>query len=251
MFTLKYRNQLATLPRWAVKSVRWITALPYRGTGRDCRICQKSSSAFRAFGNPPRPNSRCAHCGSLERHRLFWLFAEQKTNLFDKREKQVLHIAPEPCLEPQLKRRLGRGYLTADFMDPRAMVRMDITDIQYPDDSFDVIYCSHVLEHVQEDVKAMRELRRVLKPDGWAVLLVPITAETTYEDPAVVDPRERLEKFGQEDHVRRYGWDYIDRLRSAGFNVEMFRVSDLASDADALRLGLGQAAGEIYCCRKS
>lgn len=131
------------------------------------------------------------------------------------------------------------------------MVRMDITDIQYPDDSFDVIYCSHVLEHVQEDVKAMRELRRVLKPDGWAVLLVPITAETTYEDPAVVDPRERLEKFGQEDHVRRYGWDYIDRLRSAGFNVEMFRVSDLASDADALRLGLGQAAGEIYCCRKS
>lgn len=251
MFTLKYRNQLATLPRWAVKSVRWITALPYRGTGRDCRICQNSSSAFRAFGNPPRPNSRCAHCGSLERHRLFWLFAEQKTNLFDKREKQVLHIAPEPCLEPQLKRRLGRGYLTADFMDPRAMVRMDITDIQYPDDSFDVIYCSHVLEHVQEDVKAMRELRRVIKPDGWAVLLVPITAETTYEDPAVVDPRERLEKFGQEDHVRRYGWDYIDRLRSAGFNVEMFRVSDLASDADALRLGLGQAAGEIYCCRKS
>ncbi|MEJ7591899.1 MAG: methyltransferase domain-containing protein [Planctomycetaceae bacterium] len=205
---------------------------------------------FRPYGNPPRPDSRCPCCGSLERHRLFWRFAEQKTNLFDTRKKSVLHIAPEPCLAPKLRRRIGSGYLTADFSDPRAMVQMDITGIKYPDESFDVIYCSHVLEHVQEDMKAMRELWRVLKTDGWAVLLVPITVDVTYEDPAVTDPLERFEKFGQEDHVRRYGNDYIDRLRSAGFRVEMFRVSDLATSEEALRFGLGKEAGEIYFCRK-
>ena len=248
---LKYRTTLASLPRWAVNSLRWIRAIPYRGKGRDCQVCASSSSSFRAFGNPPRDNAQCPHCGSLERHRLFWLFAEQKTNLFDNQAKSVLHIAPEACLEARLKGWLGKGYLTADFSDPRAMVKMDITNIQYANDSFDIIYCSHVLEHVQEDVLAMREIRRVLKHDGWAVLLVPITVETTYEDPTITDPIDRLREFGQEDHLRRYGNDYIERLRSAGLSVEMFRASDLVSNDDALRLGLGEAAGEIYHCRKN
>jgi SAM-dependent methyltransferase len=99
-------------------------------------------------------------------------------------------------------------------MNPRAMVRMDITDIQYPKDTFDVIYCSHVLEHVVDDRKAMREFHRVLRPDGWALLLVPITVEKTFEDPSVTDPEERLSVFGQEDHVRCYGPDYVERLRN-------------------------------------
>jgi SAM-dependent methyltransferase len=179
-----------------------------------------------------------------------WWFWEKKTDLFDGRRKSMLHVAPERCLEDRLKKTIGQGYLTADFMNPRAMVRMDITDIQYPEDSFDVVYCSHVLEHVPNDIKAMSEIRRVLKKDGWAVLLVPVTAEATYEDPSITDPRERLEKFGQEDHVRRYGPDFADRLRSVGFVVEVFDVSSLATPEEVQRMGFGPEAGDIFYCRK-
>jgi ubiquinone/menaquinone biosynthesis C-methylase UbiE len=124
----------------------------------------------------------------------------------------MLHVAPEPCFERRFRERLGKSYITGDLFDPGAMVKMDITDIKYPDQSFDVIYCSHVLEHVQDDRRAMREFHRVLKRAGWAILLVPVTAEVTFEDPAIIEPRERLEAFGQEDHVRRYGSDYLDSM---------------------------------------
>jgi SAM-dependent methyltransferase len=130
------------------------------------------------------------------------------------------------------------------------MIKMDITNIDYPDQSFDVIYCSHVLEHVQDDRKAMREFYRVLKTTGWAILLVPITAEKTLEDPSLVGPEERLRVFGQADHVRRYGPDYVDRLREAGFSVQVTKVNDLVQNDEAIRLGLTSAAGEIHFCTK-
>jgi ubiquinone/menaquinone biosynthesis C-methylase UbiE len=127
---------------------------------------------------------------------------------------------------------------------------MDVTDIKYPDESFDVVYCSHVLEHVQEDKKAMREFYRILKRDGWAILLVPITAEETFEDPSIIESQERLKAFGQEDHVRRYGPDYVSRLREAGFRVEVTKVHDLVQQDEAIRMGLTPASGEIYFCTK-
>ena len=135
-------------------------------------------------------------------------------------------------------------------MSSRADVKMDITHIQYPDSYFDVVYCSHVLEHVPDDRKAMREFCRVLNHGGWAVLLVPIDAEKTFEDPSVVDPAERLKLFGQHDHVRVYGHDYIDRLRAAGFSVAVTKISELCNSVEALQMGLTPASGEIYCCRK-
>jgi len=180
-----------------------------------------------------------------------WLFFGRMTNLFDGQEKKVLHVAPEECLERRLKERLGDGYITADLLDPRAMVKMDITDIQYPDESFDAIYCSHVLEHVQEDKQALREFHRVLKREGWALVLVPITADRTCEDPSIVDPSERQRVFGQEDHVRRYGPDTIDRLCEAGFEVRMSEVSDLCGEDEAVRTGLTAASGAIYYCTKA
>jgi len=130
------------------------------------------------------------------------------------------------------------------------MVRMDITDIPFPEQSFDAIYCSHVLEHVQDDRKAMRELFRILKKDGWAILVVPITMEETFEDPSMVDAQQRLDAFGQEDHVRKYGRDYVDRLREAGFEVDVITVSDLLQEEEATRMGLTAASGEIYYCTK-
>ena len=162
----------------------------------------------------------------------------------------MLHVAPERPLEVRLRDELGEGYLTADLLDRRAMVQMDITDIQYPDQTFDVIYCSHVLEHVPDDKKAMREFHRVLKNDGWAILLVPITSDSTYEDASITSAEDRLQAFGQDDHVRRYGPDYADRLREAGFQVKISKPADVASSEEIARMGLTDAGGEIYYCTK-
>jgi hypothetical protein len=236
--------------RW--RGVRqFVRKMPYLGTGRWCPVCEHSSRRFKKYRHHPNPEAMCVHCGALERHRFVWLYLQSRTDLFDGRPKRVLHVAPEPCFDERLKRRLGDGYLTADLMSPRAMVKMDVTNIQFPDHSFDVVYCSHVLEHIPDDRRAMREFQRVLKPGGWAILLVPITSEHTFEDPSVVEPAERLRLFGQEDHVRTYGPDYSQRLSEAGFAVAETNVCDLVSDAEAIRLGIARCAGVIHECRKS
>ena len=112
-------------------------------------------------------------------------------------------------------------YVSADWASPRAKLKMDVTDIQCEDNTFDVILTNHVLEHVPDDRKAMRELHRVLKPGGFAILQSPLNKkfEKTYEDPSITDPKERRKAFGQEDHVRVYGRDYKERLEEAGFFV--------------------------------
>lgn len=220
------------------------------GRQRLCPVCGKWSSRFCTYGATPREEAQCAHCGSLERHRLLWLFLERKTTLFDGQSKQLLHVAPEACLKTRLHNHLGSNYLSADLYGRRAMVKMDITEINYPDRSFDAIYCSHVLEHVPDDRKAMREFRRTLKDDGWAILLVPITAERTLEDPSITDPEERLRIYGQRDHVRRYGPDYADRLREEGFQLEVFQVRDIADRDEAAQMGLNHECGDIYFCTK-
>jgi SAM-dependent methyltransferase len=236
--------------RW--RGVRqFVRKMPYLGTGRWCPVCERSSRRFKQYRHHPNPEAQCVHCASLERHRFVWLYLQNRTDLFDGRPKRVLHVAPEPCFDERLKQRLGDGYLTADLMSPRAMVKMDVTNVQFPDNSFDVVYCSHVLEHIPDDRRAMREFRRVLKPGGWAILLVPITSEHTFEDPSVVDPAERLRLFGQEDHVRTYGPDYSQRLAEAGFDVAETNVCDLVSDTEAIRLGIAQCAGLVHECRKA
>jgi len=242
------------LPRTVIAPLRnfrnLVRRIQYSGKGRYCPVCKKSSCRFAPAGLDRRNDALCVHCGSLERHRLLWLYVTRRTTLFDGRAKNMLHVAPESCFEPILRQRLGDGYLTADLFDPDAMVQMDIMNLQYPDRAFDVIYCSHVLEHVQDDRKALREFYRVLRNDGWAILLVPIVTGVTIEDPAITDPAERLRVFGQEDHVRRYGKDYIDRLREAGFTVDVTTVEELVHADEAFRMGLSQECGEIYYCTK-
>jgi len=179
-----------------------------------------------------------------------WHFLKNHSNLFDGKPRKVLHVAPEPFFRRRLQERLGEDYLTADLSNPNAMVKMDITKIDYPERWFDVIYCSHVLEHVPDDRKAMREFHRVLKQDGWAILLVPITAENTFEDPSITTPEERFRVYGQVDHVRRYGPDYVDRIREAGFHVNVIRPTDLVSQERAVQMGLTRTRDEIcYCTR--
>ena len=129
------------------------------------------------------------------------------------------------------------------------MIKMDITDIQYPNETFDIIICCHVFEHIIDDIKAMSELCRVLKNNGWAVLLVPIAnMEKTYEDNSIITEAGRLAAFGQGDHVRQYGRDYIDRLKIAGFSVSTIGSKDIADEEDMKNMNL--SVENIYYCKK-
>jgi SAM-dependent methyltransferase len=222
----------------------------YAGTARHCPVCGRSFRKFASAGQPPRMDALCINCGSLERHRLLWLFLGQHPELMHGAGTRLLHVAPEPCVSARLHSMAGPGYLSADLFDPGVMERMDICDIQHPARSFDAVYCNHVLEHVEDDRKALREFHRILRADGWAILMVPTYAGPTLEDPSIVTGQARLAAFGQEDHVRRYGDDFVDRLTAAGFEVATVSARDLATPVEAEHMGLTAAAGEIYFCTK-
>lgn len=217
----------------------------YAGNRHECPCCRGRFRAMRAFRPVEgrdyvgiRRNAECPRCGSLERHRLLWLYFQQRTPLFTDRLK-VLNIAPEELFQKVFLTLPNLDYLSADLDSPLAMEKMDITRIPRPDDSFEAILCNHVLEHIPDDRKAMRELHRVLRPGGWAILQTPVDEERerTFEDPAVESPEERARLFGQSDHVRIYGRDYVERLRDAGFTV---RVIDFRGE-------LGAEQAERYC----
>jgi hypothetical protein len=224
--------------------------LKYFGRKHYCPICQSWVRIFLPFGDPPRDNARCPICGSLERHRLNWLFLQKKTNLFDKSLKRMLHIAPEICFISRLKSFKNLDYISADLDNPIAMMKFDITNIPFEDNTFNVIYCCHVLEHVQDDQKAIEEFYRVLKPGGWAVLQVPISIDKTFEDPTIISPDERKKYFGHIDHVRRCGPDYLLRMKKVGFETTRFDVVDIIKEKDIsnlMRIGSDQM---IFFCRK-
>ena len=239
----------AVLGRAPLASRRLIVRVLNASGKQYCPICQSNVRRFLPCGDPPRPHAICPVCGSLERHRLDWLFFTRQTDLFDGSPKTMLHVAPEEFLSVLFRRIRGLEYVSADLSSPDVMVRMDITQICCADSSFSVIYCSHVLEHIRDDRKAIAELYRVLKSDGWALLQVPMMAEMTYEDPSIVDPEERTKHFGQWDHVRRCGPDYAERLRAAGFAVRTLRATDLATVSDCDRMGF-QSDRLIFFCKK-
>ena len=199
-----------------------IVSLFYIGSKVECPVCGSKFRSFLPYGRlKSRSNALCPHCLSLERHRLIWLYLQEKTDFFTA-ERKMLHIAPEHCFINRFEAMENLEYLTADIESPLAKIKMDIHDIPLDDDSIDVIFCNHVLEHVKDDFQALREMKRVLKPEGWAILQIPFfypLKEETYEDPSIVDPKEREKAFGQDDHVRMYGKDYGKRLASVGFEV--------------------------------
>jgi len=187
---------------------------------------------------------------SLERHRLLWLFLKNKTNFFNDHLK-VLHIAPEQCFLPIFKKMPNLEYVTADIESPIADLHFDLHHSPLPDNSFDVILANHVLEHVEDDIQCMRELYRMMKPGGWGIFQVPqdTTRLTTYEDKNIKTPEEREKHFWQKDHVRLYGLDYPERLKSVGFIVEEYDYTKEFSDQeiDYYRLPKGE---KIYLCKK-
>jgi len=199
---------------------RRLRAWRYWGHQFQCPCCGYWWREFLPAGVKHRPNAQCPVCGSLERHRLIWLYLRDQTDLFTK-PYQILDIAPEEFLSQALNHQPNIKYLSVDLDSPRAMRKMDITKMDFPDNSFDVIFCNHVFEHVPDDRAAMHEVYRVLKPGGWAILQTPIDHQrsTTDEDPTVTDPGERERRFGQRDHVRVYGLDLFERLASVGWSV--------------------------------
>jgi SAM-dependent methyltransferase len=216
-----------------------------------CPLCDGRFEQFLPtdFGVRRRPSALCPRCRSLERHRLLWLYLQRKTNFFE-RMMRVLHFSAEPALERRVRGLPKIQYVTADLAR-KAMVKTDITAIAFADETFDAILCMHVLEHVQDDRRAMRELLRVLKLGGWAILQVPIneTGGPTLEDPAATTPEDRLRIYGQRDHVRLYGSDYHDRLAACGFDVT---VDPFARDLDEETVktyGLLRSE-DVYFCRK-
>jgi len=209
--------------------------------------CCDTESAFLPFGVKPRQNARCPHCGALERHRLLWLFLHSRHQLLSA-GMRLLHVAPEPILRRLFEATPGVHYISAD-LDAASGVRLDITRLPFAPGTLDGVVCNHVLEHVPEDRAALRELRRALRPTGWAILQSPLDGrrEETYEDPSVTDPGERERLFDQFDHVRIYGRDYATRLRAAGFHVDVVTFAETLQPDDVTRCGL--RSENIYLCR--
>ena len=168
-----------------------------------------------------------------------WLYLKNETDFFTKNYK-VLHIAPEQEFLRKFKKMKNLEYTSADLFSPIVDVKADILDLPFEDESFDVIFCNHVLEHIIDDKKAMSELYRVMKKGGWGILQVPMknSLEKTYEDFTITDPKERQKHFGQYDHVRWYGMDYFERLKSVGFSVDINFYSQKFSEQEQKRFGL-------------
>ena len=195
----------------------------------------------------------CPVCYSFDRERLLYLYLLHKTDLFAGRYR-VLHIAPEQRVKTVLSRKINLEYLTADLLESDVVIKVDITNIQFRDDSFDAIICNHVLEHIIDDRKAMAELYRVLKPSGWAILQVPISLslEATYEDPSITTEKGREEAFGQSDHVRIYAKDYKARLTQTGFKVDIFDWTTKRANFGGPRNLFGLDERErVYIARKA
>ena len=178
---------------------------------------------------------------------MLWWYLAQEVKLGD---KQTLHFAPEIPLEANLRRSRLQGYVTADFRNPKADVQVDIQALPFADGEFDLVLCSHVLEHIHDDRLAMREMHRVCSPGGTVLIMVPQSdAAQTREDLSELSPEVRKERFGEIDHLREYGQDFVDLLNSAGFTVTTFKPAASISPAVRMRHGLAENQTIFVCSR--
>lgn len=225
--------------------IRPVLAFFLKGTNYTDPIDSKSFKTFLPYGyGNQRTNVLSPSTLSLERHRLLWLYLKNETNFFTDKLK-VLHFAPEQAFYKRFRKLNNLDYTTTDLNSPLADVKADICNLPFEDNSYDVILCNHVLEHIPDDTKAMHELYRVMKPDGWGIFQIPqdLSRETTFEDDSITDKKERAKIFGQYDHVRVYGRDYFDKLKSVGFKVEAINYTNKLSKAEVEKYCL--AKGEL------
>ena len=225
-----YSFLLNTLPRPLLIRLSYpfkkIAPILYKGNTVECPVCERSFRKFLSYGSAvaQRENVLCPYDLTLERHRLMWLYLKEHSNFLTADKLDVLHIAPEQCFHKRFKEQKNLNYLTGDLVSPLADLHFDLHSIPLEENHFDVVFCNHVLEHVDDALQCMKELYRVMKPGGWGIFQVPqdFSRETTYEDPSITSPEDREKHFWQKDHVRLFGKDYPDWLRKAGFQVEEF-----------------------------
>ncbi len=224
--------------------IRPLFAFWFKGSTYQDPIDGKKFRSFLPYGyENPRENVLSPSTLSLERHRLLWLFLTAKTNFF-KSQLHVLHFAPEQAFYKRFRKLKNITYTTTDLNSPLADIKADICNLPFDENSFDVILCNHVLEHIPDDTKAMKELYRILKPGGWGILQVPqdLNRAITFQDDSIKDEKERAKIFGQYDHVRIYGKDYFQKLRTIGFNVDEVDYTNTLTpkEIDTYRLAKGE-----------
>ena len=225
---------------------KWLIPLFYRGNKFEDPIDGKKYRKLLPYGykDQQRENALAPGSLSLERHRLLWIYLKNETDFFSS-DKKMLHIAPEQCFVDTFRNLKNINYTTADIESPLADVLMDVQDIPFDDNTFDVVICNHVLEHVTDDHKAMSELYRILKPGGLGIFQVPqdVNLEQTYQDANITSPEERAKHFGQYDHLRIYGMDYFEKLKAVGFKVTAYDYSTVLSSDKTKKYAL--AKGEL------
>lgn len=202
----------------------------------------RSFRSFIPYGyNNVRKNALSPSTYSLERHRMLWLYLKNETDIFTKKIR-LLHFAPEPAFHKIFKNCNNISYDTIDLNSPLAEIKADICDLPIENDTYDYILCNHVLEHIDDDIKAMSELYRVLKKGGIGIFQIPIDVErkNTFEDPSITSPKQRNKIFGQYDHVRIYGMDYFDRLKSVGFSVNQIYYGEKLSEEEIFKYCLSK-----------
>lgn len=252
-----YSFLLNTLPRPLLIRLSYpfkkIAPIVYKGDNVECPVCERSFRKFLSYGSEvaQRDNVLCPYDLTLERHRLMWLYLKDHSNFLSADKLDVLHIAPEQCFHKRFKAQKNLNYLTGDLFSPLADIHFDLHSIPLEDNRFDVVFCNHVLEHVDDAHQCMSELYRVMKPGGWGIFQVPMDflRDVTYEDTSIVSPEDREKHFWQKDHVRLFGKDYPDWLRKAGFQVEEFIQQSNYSEnlLDRYRL---QKEEVLYIARK-
>jgi SAM-dependent methyltransferase len=245
-----YKFLINKLPRPILIRLSYVfkvfAPLLYRGNKVECPVCERSFSKFLSYGSNVayRDNVLCPYDLTLERHRLMWLYLKNESNFFGPEKLSLLHIAPEQCFIPTFKKQANLTYLTADLLSPIADMHFDVHQIPLEDNTFDVLFCNHVMEHVVDPIQCMKEFFRVLKPGGWAIMQVPqdMSREITYEDATITSPEEREKHFWQYDHVRLFGRDYPQWIEKAGFQVKEYRLADSFSEAqiDKFRISIDE-----------
>ena len=240
------RPWLITVSYW----VRPIITFYLKGNNFTDPIDGKSFRKMLPYGyGKQRLNALSPSTLSLERHRLIWLYLKNETDFFTT-PKRVLHFAPEQAFYKRFKKIKHFDYVTTDLNSPIATVKADICNLPFEPNSFEVILCNHVLEHVLDDTKAMQELYRVMKPGGMGVFQIPqdLKRDITFEDHTITDPKERAKLFGQYDHVRVYGTDYFKKLESCGFRVDAIDYTSQLSteEIDKYRLAKGEIIPVVY-----
>ena len=222
----------------------------FKGTKFTDPINNKSYSYFFPYGyNKQRKNALCPGTFSLERHRLLWLYLKKETDFFNSNNK-ILHFAPEQCFHKFFKS-FFKNYTSIDLNSPIVDIKADICNLPFNDNSYDYILCNHVLEHIYDDEKAMKEIFRVLNKNGIAILQVPIDIKSnlTQEGRDIDDKEVRSKLFGQYDHLRMYGLDYFKKLKKVGFNVKNIDYLSKLSKDEVEKFSLTNA-GTIPVCIK-